>query len=475
MNRRLLPVCLLATTMLTMPAHAASDEEVQALREQIKALNARLDALEDAPSAVNNNGFADLSKTPAEETVPADTKPMAHVSTSNAPQVISGAPAKPSVAGEGEPVTGGSMPGSWRMPGTQTSIKIGGFAKLDAIYDANHAYGGQFANFANIPLDNSGLANAGDSQFNMHARSTRINFETSTPTELGALKTFIEADFFGTAAGNRKTLSGEGIQLRHAYGQVGKVLAGQTWSNFMDLDAYPESLDFVGPTGLAFIRQAQVRYTDTFADKYTWSVAAEAPHTDYTSPTATDVDLSDMPDLTAKLQYKDTFGHVAGRVLVRHLVEGNTGAASSSGEYGYGLGLSGKFFVNEKDAFMFEVQGGDGIGRYIFDVANSNNGTTYVNGTVEPQFAWGGYAAYQHYWADDWRSNFILGYAAIDNDTNRTGLNVNREIASGHVNLIWSPAPSYRIGVEYMHGYREQESGMSGSLDRIQTSFMYLF
>jgi hypothetical protein len=468
---------LLATTALfAFPALAESDAEITELKAQLKAMSDRLATLEgqqQSQAKAAANGFTDLTR-PQALKVPADNTKMAHETTSKAAQVTTGAPPSSTVPGEGEPVVGGSLPGSFRLPGTKTSVRFGGFVKLDAIYDANHAYGGQFANFANIPLDTSAQAHMG-SQFNMHARSTRIGIETSTPTDLGPLKTFIEGDFFGANAANRKTLSGEGIQLRHAYGQVGRVLAGQTWSNFMDLDAYPESFDFVGPVGLSFIRQAQVRYTDKFNDKTTWSVAAESPQSDITSTVTTNVNLSDMPDFTAKVQYKDTFGHVAVRALLRHLDEGSTLTEDDDGTFGYGLGLSGKFLVGKKDSFVYEIQGGDGIGRYIFDVANSNNGSTYANGTTEAQFAYGGYAGYQHYWNDDWRSNFLLGYAGVDNDVSRTGTGVNKEIASGHVNLIWSPVPAYRVGIEYMHGYRKIESGVSGDLDRIQTSFMYLF
>ena len=43
-----------------------------------------------------------------------------------------------SEAGQAAP-GGGSFPGSFLVPGTNTSLKIGGFAKWDAIYDASSA------------------------------------------------------------------------------------------------------------------------------------------------------------------------------------------------------------------------------------------------------------------------------------------------------------------------------------------------
>ena len=474
------------TLLLSTTAMAADtpDAEVLELKAQLKAMSARLEALEAqktaAPAAASApatdaNGFKNFAAAPPPQPV-VQVAPLP-AAGAGAPAVVSGAPAKTTVKGEGMPVVGGSLPGSFKLPGTDTSMKLGGYAKLDAIYDANHAYGGQFANFANIPLNNSQQGQFTD-QFNMHARQTRLNIETSTPTALGPLKILVEADFFGAAAGNRKTLSGEGLQLRHAYGQVGNILAGQTWSNFMDLDAYPESLDFVGPAGLSFIRQAQIRYTDKIGEHTTWSVSAESPQSDITSPVTTNINVSDMPDLTGKVQYKDTFGHVAVRGLVRHLKEGSTAAGTTGedGAYAYGLGLSGKFLAYEKDSLVYEINAGKGIGRYIFDVANSNNGSVYTpGGQVEAQFAYSAYAAYQHYWSPNWRTNIMAGYVNIDNNTSVTGLGVNKDIASAHLNLIWSPDPAYRVGLEYMHGYRELESGVSGDLDRIQTSFMYLF
>jgi hypothetical protein len=242
----------------------------------------------------------------------------------------------------------------------------------------------------------------------------------------------------------------------------------------MDLDAYPESLDYIGPAGLSFVRQAQVRYTDTFADHATWSLAIETPQTD-TATVANRASLNEMPDLTGKVIYKDTFGQVAVRGLARQLNAGDTTTGVEGKAFGWGLGASGKILAFQKDAFVGQVVYGHGVGHYLFDVANSGNGNTLVGTDLNPQTAWGGYAGYQHYWSNDFRSNLMAGYTGIDNDVTRTGSAVNKEIISAHANLIWSPVPSYRVGIEYMHGYRELESGVSGDLDRIQTLFMYLF
>ncbi len=63
---------------------------------------------------------------------------------------------------------------------------------------------------------------------------------------------FIETDFYGTSSA---------LRLRHAYGTWGGLLAGQTWTTFMDDDNLPRTIDFEAPTAFAQIRQAQARWT----------------------------------------------------------------------------------------------------------------------------------------------------------------------------------------------------------------------
>jgi hypothetical protein len=140
------------------------------------------------------------------------------------------------------------------------------------------------------------------------------------------------------------------------------------------------------------------------------------------------------------------------------------------------VAASGKLLAWGKDAAFFQGVYGQGVGHYLFDVAVSQNGNTYVSNRLNPRAAWGGYVGYQHYWEDHWRSNFLVGYTGIDNGpASAYASSPNKEIASAHINLIWEPVKQYRVGFEYIHGYRQLENGVDGNLDRFQTSFMYAF
>lgn len=440
-------VCMVAASGAAYAGEASLDAKLDAMMERIEKLeseNKSLKAKLDAPQPVVEHTPVVI---PAPVAVAAPTKQAATSSDKK----------------DGMSVT---------VPGTETTIKLGGYIKVDAINDIGTGYGADFANFAAIPLDGSALANkSGD--FHMHARHTRLNLTSTTPTKIGDVKAFLEADFFGVR-GNDLVTNGHGPQLRQAYGQVGGLLAGQTWSNFMDMQAYPESLDFIGPVGITLLRQVQVRYTGDLSDSLSYSVSAENPYADVTNGgTQTVTDYDRAPDLVAALTQKTSWGHWSARGLLRDISVQNDTTNDSEHDLGYAFALSSKVNLWGKDYVQLRGIYGDGLGRYVYDIAQSGKAAAYNNGELETQKALVGYANYQHRWNEDFRSNFMGGYAKLDNETSLIGTAQNETIWSAHSNLIWQPVKAYSVGLEYMHGYRELDSGKSGDLDRVMASFIY--
>src|SRR6266481_6388544 len=99
-------------------------------------------------------------------------------------------------------VTGGDIPGSFRLPASTTSIKLGGYVKFDAVYSditqGVDAVANQQTVDTAIPVGPGGTpADHKRGQLTYHARQTRLNLATSTPTDYGNMTTFIEGDFFG--------------------------------------------------------------------------------------------------------------------------------------------------------------------------------------------------------------------------------------------------------------------------------------
>jgi hypothetical protein len=215
------------------------------------------------------------------------------------------------------PSLGGSFPRSFLVPGTDTSIRVGGFVDITGLYFLQGANSGnpgtpssnsgQNGNLPGIPIGEAfipGAANGGIvAQSLNHSRSngvfmfspqqSRIDIETRTPTAWGESRTFLAFDWAGGnsfSALSVQQAGGDSLlpRLRFAYGTLGGFLGGQALSNFSDADADTESMEFGGAMGsTGGQRIPQVRYTLAGPYGSAFSVSAEQPITGIIVPSGT--------------------------------------------------------------------------------------------------------------------------------------------------------------------------------------------
>ncbi|MGH8078124.1 MAG: DcaP family trimeric outer membrane transporter, partial [Lysobacter sp.] len=359
-------------------------------------------------------------------------------------------PGKPTL--QTAPITPGANPG--------TAFSYGGFIKLDAMYTdttggeiADGSAGRLFYLPGAIPV---GGADEGGGDTDMHAQFSRFWFSADTALDSGSkLKAYIELDLFGGGnnafLGNEVATNTHGVTLRHAYVSWNEWLAGQTWSNFQDVAALPEAVDFIGPTeGTTFVRQAQVRYT-----KGPWSFSLENPETTITpylnAGARIASDDNSMPDLTARWISKGTWGHFTVAGLLRQFKYQNASANIDESATGGAVSVSGKFNLGGYDDLRYMVSGGSGIGRYL-GLGLGSDTLTRADGTLEPLDGLGGFVAWRHAFSPKLRSNLMLSAAQFDNDTAISGLGVTESAQSWHANLIYSPLPKLDIGAELIWG-----------------------
>jgi DcaP outer membrane protein len=184
----------------------------------------------------------------------------------------------------GTPATAGSFPRSFRIPGTDTSLRIGGFANASALwYIRGAAPGGQLdgqgsnnttftdgqggtGNLGSIPLNNS-TARGRDTAFIVSGKQTRFLVDARTPTAWGEAKAYIEIDFSynntNTVENNAQAVASSWlVRLRKGYATLGGLEAGQDTGILHDPDADPELVDFGGEaTANGRAREPQVKYT----------------------------------------------------------------------------------------------------------------------------------------------------------------------------------------------------------------------
>jgi len=368
-----------------------------------------------------------------------------------------------------------------------TAFSYGGFIKFDSMATdtsdgriADGSSGRLFYVPSTIPVGAAG-ADGGDPYTDYHAQFSRFWFSADTVTDGGdKFKAYIEADFFGggnnALVGNETSTNTYAVSLRQAYVSYNNWLAGQTWSNFMDVAALPDAVDFVGATdGTIFVRQAQLRYT-----KGAWSVSAENPQTTATryqnlspdplDPSKARFNTGDnaVPDITARWLTKGDWGHftVAGMLRqFKYLDETDNGAAIS---------VSGKFNLGDSDDLRYAVNAGSGIGRYLAFGLGTDT-VIDANGELHALDGYGGFVSWRHVFSPKVRTNFMYSAAHFDNDTDFTGFGVTERAQSWHANLIYSPFPKLDLGAELSWGQRSLEDDREGDLKRIHTHVKYSF
>ncbi len=357
--------------------------------------------------------------------------------------------------------------GAWRLPGTDAALRIGGYVKASVVNSFDPlAITDRFI-VGSIPVDDT---DAGvEAESSITASQSRLNFDLREPTKVGLLRAFIEGDFEG---------DGDTFRLRHAFGQWNRILAGKTWSAFVDAQASPEEVDFEGLNGKINVRQAQVRVMPRIGREFEFQLSLEDP-----DPQIENGDgVSRIPDLiaSARFQWRDALHLKVGAMVrqIRGQWEGDPG--NTQKDTAWGLTLSGKFdtpLFDDRDSILFQFNGGNGLGRYVNDlqsVGSFDGRFDPVTGELELIDVLAGYISAQHWWGQTLRSNFTVGYVdvdysgATDPDDYKSTLRVS-------TNMFWSPTPRIDLGGEYLWGRRENQDGSDGNATQVQFAAKYRF
>jgi hypothetical protein len=388
-------------------------------------------------------------------------------------------------------VVKGDIPGAFRIPGSDISIRLYGFAELDWV----HLFQGD--NSTNdystapyyLPIKGSIDAKRTNRDY-FTARESRLGLETGMPTRYGVLSVKIEGDFNNEPRTGNSATYGDlrnvftqqatnsyGFRVRHAYGQFAGLLVGQTWSTFMDVDNFPETVDYNGPVGGTFIRQPQIRYTYGTTKAGNFTVALENSVT-YVLGDDGSASASRMPDLVVRWDKGFEFGALSLRAMTQELRLKKTGTDGNGDTFaidakkrGYGVAASG--LVKTRGGADFLVWGvtyGDGVGRYL----NYIEGATYDfdKNDIVVERAIGAYVGYQLKWSDMLRFNFAYGLTnEFDNDYTKlvraqgldTGqFGVNRNVQQAHAGFFVTPVKAVDMGLEGIWANRRTLAGEKG-------------
>ena len=336
------------------------------------------------------------------------------------------------------------------------TFRPGGRLKLDVIRDFKPIGNEDSFDTRTIPTDDDDDG----SRSNLHAKETRLNLDIRGDVDGSQLRMFIETDFYGGSSV---------LRLRHAYGSYKRLLAGQTWSTFMDEDNLPRTIDFESPTAFAQIRQALVRYThDTGV--VTWAAAVEDNKSAIVLPDGIPGRAEyPNPDLVGRVRFDLPRGHITTSAFMgaarfrpfdddRDVDVDRDEESDLDEDRGdsdtvrlWGTMASANFTTRGRDTAYGVVTFGDGIGRY-------RGGTTAVpdeSGNLHAVRALAFMGGYEHFWAEKWSTNGVFSVGTTDDETFYPA-DVNRRLTYGAVNLLyWFLGDRGWTGIEYLFGERE--------------------
>ena len=339
--------------------------------------------------------------------------------------------------------------------GEDVAMKIGGYVKADFIYDFNPIDTKDFFDTTSIPVGAPARTNT-----RFHARQTRMSFDTRWAPDGYPVRIFVEGDFFG---------NNSNFRLRQAYGEVGSLLVGQTWTTFTDVAAAPATLDFEGSVSNVNRRQAMVRWTQpVLHEDLKLALAAENPQFDIVPPSdLTGDSRTPSPDLVARLRWSKDWGQFQVAYLYRLGGFQPTGERVITGS-AWGVNFTGTVLLTDTSKFYHQIVFGDGIGSYhsLPDAAPE----TATSDKVLRFTGW--MVGYTLDWTDQLNSNFTYAENALDNALLQSPDDVrgNTYLAA---NLIWEPIDRVNVGVEYLYGTRENVDREKGDAHRLQSAFIF--
>ncbi|WP_413292927.1 DcaP family trimeric outer membrane transporter [Bdellovibrio sp. HCB185ZH] len=362
----------------------------------------------------------------------------------------------------------------------EAKLEIYGFTQLDYIQDFNRVDPNWQDTLRPSKIAPTDGAYGSDGQASLSAKQSRLGIQTWLPLSGEDLFTKLEFDFFGVGSDEGQTTP----RLRHAYGQWGSWLAGQTNSLFMDGDIFPNMLDYWGPIGMAFYRNPQIRWTPMRGNQ-SLSVALERPGDDIDPGQVRTIDPDvvanaqkdeKLPDLTAQWKSAGDWGHFQIAGIVRQVgFETATGNHEpSASKTGWGIDLTGSFKTGSGKV-MAGVVTGEGIASYMNDGGTDmgpEGAPGNISAKVVPLTAFLLY--YDHNWNEKWMSTIGFAQSEVQN-TSLQDVDAFKRGQYASVNLVSTPVKNFMYGGEFLWGSRMSKDETTTHDQRIQITMKYSF
>lgn len=443
--------------------NAAERTDIDRLERQIIEEQERLDALEDQLKRLNSNTRGD-TKEKSERAM--DTGKEAESAVDQDSRQLIAA------EGRSDPYLDKDFSKSIPLLGSPWRFSFGGYAKTDLIHDFSGTGNKRQFVLGQIPVDD---VPPGGSYSHIQVSETRFHFEMRNSESPHENSLFLEFDFFDES-------NPSSVRLRHAYVRYGKLLVGQTWTLLTELRQLPLILDFAAGDSLLGGRTEQVRWTESSRDKtFGWAVALENFDDSgiYNPTNLTGVARSDFPRLASGFTKLWEWLVWSTGVAITQLRFDGAGGVGDSSELAVTATTAGRAYLDESKGnwfgFGFGYQSGSITDVITYANAGVPNAAIDANGELDLAKGWNTQLGLHLTWTPSLSSNFSYAYAKLTDVPDMFEPDWIRIGSAIHANLIYKYDNQLSMGMEVMHGVRENVSGRDGDAQRIQFSTFYYF
>lgn len=465
--------CFVAAIVLIAPvaAHAQSQHEAAALKEEIRKLQAlvrqqqmTLEQLQQRLDAMESKQSASLAP-PAETPTPvADTGVPQQAPASRIHRPPSALP------GTEEPPSEGYV----RLGDSGNYLKLDVVAQLDLMFDDKLLPDQDLFIPANIPVQGDPFFDS-DMQGNLSARQSLVRMDFRRDTPLGLMKVVYKNNFFGDG-------QEMGYNLQSLYGELEarnySLLAGYHLSAFTDIDVFPNTLDYEGPNSFTFKYTPQIRWTPTLLrhgdGRLTLPVSLEKPDADI-AVFGDYAPYSRFPDVVLGLRYETPDWHVQWANLFRDLAVQSALDARTRTTEAYATQITFAAGIFGDDSVQGWASFGKGYANFLQDITGFGLDAAF-NTSLELEatdaYAWG--LGFTHNWNDTMSSSASYGFLELDPDANvliDPASPASTQYAS--FNFAWQFSERAMLGAEWLWGRKEDLSDATGEAQRVQMTLRY--
>jgi len=254
----------------------------------------------------------------------------------------------------------------------------------------------------------------------------------------------------------------------------------------MDIDVFPNSVEYWGPNGMVFFRNVQLRYMPIQGDtRLTFALerpGASADQGDVADRIALQGVTTNFPypDLSAEYRQATSFGYVELAGIVRYMEwndQVDDGDDISGDAVGWGINLSSNVKLG-RSTLRLQAVYGEGIENYMNDAPAdvgpevTGDPTHSLDGKPLPLL--GLVAFVDTNWSDTMSTT--IGYSRLDIDTTDAQGGQAFEVGQyALANVMFYPVKNVMFGPELQWGKRENQNGFTSDDVRLQFTVKYNF